>query len=57
MGSTYPSPAPLGDYKALRGREALLALAPEIKVIVSPLLFFFFVTLALWLRQRMTYGR
>jgi hypothetical protein len=28
-----------------------------IKAIVSPLLFFFFVTLALWTRQRMTYGR
>ncbi len=41
----------------MRRREALLALAPEIKAIVSPLLFFFFVTLALWIRQRMTYGR
>jgi hypothetical protein len=29
----------------------------QIKAIVSPLLLFFFVTLALWIRQRMTYGR
>lgn len=45
------------DYKALRRREALLARAPEVKAIVSPLLSFFLVTLALWIRQRMIYGR
>jgi hypothetical protein len=41
------------DYKALRKHEALVALAPEIKMIVSPVSFSFLMVLILWVCRRL----